>query len=73
MRQTCEGCKFWSELIAQSTDDMETEALCLNERSTFRGKFVRNGCDEYVVGRAIDDPPAVAPEINHDNWGNEGP
>lgn len=63
-RGTCDGCKFWSELVARSVGGAEMEALCLNHESHRYNKMVNGGCDKHVQGRAIDDPSPTASEIS---------
>jgi len=53
---TCDGCKFWSELIAAMNGGEEMKALCLNTESHRYSKMVHGGCEKYVAGRSIDDP-----------------
>lgn len=53
---SCDGCKFWSELVAAAIGGEEMKALCLNTESHRYQKMVCSGCDKYEEGRAIDDP-----------------
>lgn len=53
---TCDGCKFWSELIAGTIGGEVVKAMCLNPQSHQYQKMVCGGCGEYVPGRPIDDP-----------------
>lgn len=53
---TCDGCKYWSELVASVVGNEEMQALCLNPASHRYSKKVCGGCDKYVAGRSIDDP-----------------
>lgn len=53
---TCDGCKFWSELIAMSNGAGQLDALCLNPESHRYNRMVEGGCDKHTPGRAIDDP-----------------
>lgn len=53
---TCDGCKFWSELIAQQLGDGEMQAMCLNADSHRYQQIMNGGCDKHTPGRAIDDP-----------------
>jgi hypothetical protein len=52
----CDGCKFWSELVATQRAGWEMQALCLNPNSHCYQKMVAGGCGEYVAGRSLDDP-----------------
>ena len=67
MSKDCDGCKFWSERIAQSIGGGPVEALCLNQESMHKGRMVHRGCDKYSPGRAIDDPCPTAGEIECDD------
>lgn len=53
---TCDGCKFWSELIARQVGDGPMQAMCLNVESHRYQKMVDGGCDQHTEGRPIDDP-----------------
>lgn len=52
--RSCDGCKYWSELIAQSVGGGPVEAMCLNKESTNSQEMVHGGCDYYEVGAAVD-------------------
>lgn len=57
----CAGCRFWSEMIAQSIGGGPTEALCLSGDGELAGKYVsaRQSCEAWKSGHlgAVDDPP----------------
>lgn len=53
---TCDGCKYWSELVAASEGCDPIKAMCLNPDSGHYQKMVRRGCEDKQEGRAIDDP-----------------
>ncbi len=53
--RTCEGCLYWSELLAQCEDGC-IKAMCLNWHSPHYQKYTWDGCVGYTVGLAIDDP-----------------
>ena len=57
---TCDGCKFWSELIAQWKGSGPTESMCLNPESHRYQAMVAGGCDKHTPGRAVDDPSPTA-------------
>jgi hypothetical protein len=59
---TCDGCKWWSELIATIDMAGPLKAACLNKDSVWFGKFVYVGCNDRVAGRAVDDPCPTADE-----------
>jgi hypothetical protein len=52
----CDGCKFWSELCAQSIGCGPMEALCLNPESPCYNSMVSEGCAWYEFGTSIDLP-----------------
>ena len=57
-----EGCRWWSQMVAESLGCGPIEALCLNPESNEYQRMVRNGCNKHETGRAVDDPtPAVKP------------
>lgn len=53
---SCDGCKWWSELVAQQIGDGPMTAMCLNTQSPDCQKMVWRGCDEREFGTAIDCP-----------------
>lgn len=53
---TCDGCKFWSELIAGAIGGEVVKAMCLNPRSHQYQKMADGGCVEYQAGRPLDCP-----------------
>ena len=53
---SCEGCKWWSQLCAQSFGCGPMEALCLNHDSPEYNRMVCEGCPEYEEGVSVDDP-----------------
>ncbi len=64
---TCDGCKFWSELIAQAIGGGPVQAWCLNPDSPMYHRYAHLGCEKHTPGRAIDDPSPVASEISEDD------
>jgi len=52
----CDGCKWWSELVAQQIGLDPMEAMCLNPVSPRYQRMVHDGCECCEHGRAIDDP-----------------
>jgi hypothetical protein len=54
--RSCEDCKWWSELIASSTDHGTVEAMCLNPDADRYQRMVEGGCNRHEAGRAVDDP-----------------
>lgn len=52
----CEGCCYWSEMVAQSIGGDPVEAMCLNDNSDSYQKMVRNGCHDKEWGEPIDFP-----------------
>ena len=53
---TCDGCKWWSELCAQSLGGGPMYAMCLNSDSSHCSSMVMKRCAEYEAGVAVDDP-----------------
>ena len=60
----CDGCMYWSELIATSIGHRPIKAMCLNENSERYQKMSCMGCDSKVEGHPIDDPYRNLEEIN---------
>lgn len=56
MKKKCDGCKYWSELVAQSIGCSPIKALCLNFGSDYYNKMVSNGCEDREEGTPIDQP-----------------
>jgi hypothetical protein len=58
--RNCEGCKFWSEMVAESIGGGPLEALCLNQDGKYSGEFTPGyvSCDKWESGEfgAVDDP-----------------
>jgi len=65
--KNCAGCRFWSEMIAQSRNGGDVEALCLAEEGPLAGKYVtaRRTCSAWKSGHhgAVDDPPNYGAEV----------
>lgn len=56
---TCEGCKYWSELVAYMDHETgEILAMCLNPETPAAPSgtppMVYRGCDRYAPGEPID-------------------
>lgn len=63
----CNGCRFWSEMIAQAIGGRGVEALCLaGEASPMGGKYTtgQQTCAAWKSGHhgAVDDPPNYGEE-----------
>jgi hypothetical protein len=60
MTTTCEGCRYWSEMIACAGGGRPLEALCLAEESPLRGQYTpgSQSCEAWASGDegAIDAP-----------------
>lgn len=58
MRDKCEDCKYFSEMIAESIGCGPIHAMCLCGLSKHHGKMVSESfhCEHYIHGHAIDDP-----------------
>jgi hypothetical protein len=69
--RNCKGCRYWSEMIAQSLGGGPVQAMCLSATSTYRGQYMSCArmCTEWASGHlgAIDepgqDPAAYASEV----------
>ncbi len=64
---SCNGCKFWSERLAQSNELGNIEALCLSSDSPHAGRWVLGGCRSYEAGAAIDDPAYAFESVETDD------
>lgn len=57
----CDGCRHWSQMVAQSIGAGPIEALCLNSKSPKHSKYMRadGTCPAWQHNRfgQIDDPP----------------
>lgn len=57
----CNGCRFWSEMVAQALGGRPVEALCLSGDGPLAGKYTsgRQTCTAWKSGHhgAVDDPP----------------
>jgi hypothetical protein len=57
----CAGCRFWSEMVAQSIGGAPVEALCLSADGPYKGKYVtgKQTCESWRSGHngAVDEPP----------------
>jgi hypothetical protein len=62
----CGGCRFWSEMCAQSIGGGPIEALCLTPSGPCAGKYTtqRMVCEAWKSGHhgAIDAPPNYGEE-----------
>lgn len=60
MKQSCNNCRFWSQMIAQSVGLSPIEALCLGEgkhrRRYTTGHMTCDGWKDDHFGK-VDDPP----------------
>ena len=57
--QGCEGCMFWSVMVAEVGPDGMLRAMCLHdsmERVPFLARLRYGGCDQYEEGPAMDHP-----------------
>ena len=58
--KTCEKCRYWSEMCAQSIGCGPMEALCLKEGGPKQGRMTTesNSCPEWASNHhgAVDDP-----------------
>ena len=61
--RNCDGCRFWSMLLAHANGDGAVEALCLSKDGPFSGTYTseRQTCDSWrddALG-AVDNPVAT--------------
>lgn len=58
--QNCEGCRYWSEMMAQSIGCGPIEAVCLSLDGPKRGRYViaRTVCEKWAHNGlgAVDSP-----------------
>ena len=58
--RNCAGCRYWSEMIAQSIGDGPVEAMCLGD-GPLKGQYTtgKQTCPAWKSGHygAVDDPP----------------
>lgn len=54
--EECDGCKWWSELCAQSIGCGPIDAMCLCVESPHYQKMVHCGCSLYSFGTSVDCP-----------------
>jgi len=56
----CAGCRYWSEMIAESVGCGPIQAACLSQDSPHAGRMVRSDarCDAWKSGDdgAVDEP-----------------
>ena len=64
--RNCGGCRYWSEMIAQSIGGRAVEALCLSPDGPAKGKYMvaTQTCPEFAYDTAgkVDDPPNYGEE-----------
>lgn len=62
----CRGCRYWSEMVAQSIGCGPVQALCLAAAGPLSGKYTtgRQTCAAWKSGHlgAVDDPPNYGEE-----------
>ena len=51
----CDGCMWWSEMLAYADGGGPVKAMCLNESSPRYKKYSVMGCDFKSDGPPIDD------------------
>lgn len=67
--ETCDDCRNWSEMIAQSTGGGDVEAMCLSERGPRKMTYTKGheSCAGFKGGRkyegAVDDPAYLSREV----------
>lgn len=69
---TCEGCRYWSEMVAQSIGLGPMEALCLRDASPHGGTMTKetDTCSEWkeATHGAIDDPSHRVMPYDEDDY-----
>ncbi len=61
-RRNCKGCRYWSEMLAQSGPETgrQVVAMCLSPDGPRKGKYTgpRMKCDKWASGHlgAVDEP-----------------
>lgn len=75
--KNCAGCRFWSEMLAQSVGGAGVQAYCLATGGPMSGKYTsgRATCTAWKSGHlgAIDDPPNYGEETRAAYEAEEGP
>ena len=62
---SCEGCKYWSEMVAESIGGGPVKALCMRECGAnlpHAARMVYMGCEHREIGPALDDPASAYDE-----------
>ena len=58
--ENCEGCRYWSEMLAFCDGAGPVQAMCLCDAGPKRGKYTigRESCQKWESGHlgAVDDP-----------------
>jgi hypothetical protein len=74
--KSCDNCRFWSQMVAQSIGGRSVEALCLAEGGPLSGKYTtgRQSCAGWKSGYlgAVDDPPNYGEETRAAYEAEEG-
>ena len=74
--KNCAGCRFWSEMVAQSIGGGPVEALCLADGGPLSGKYTsgKQSCSGWKSGHlgAVDDPPNYGEETRAAYEAEEG-
>lgn len=69
MSRSCEGCRYWSEMVAESIGGGPVKAMCLlpgTSARAFEARMTWRGCESYEAGVAIDDPTRPRDEPDED-------
>ena len=62
MMNSCDGCKWWSELVAAQEGTGPMKAMCLNPDSPCYQRMEWRGCRKCESGRPVDDPCSTTGE-----------
>ena len=54
---TCDGCKYWSEVISRANAAGVVKAMCMSENSPNSGTMTRQRCEQFEAGVAVDTEP----------------
>jgi hypothetical protein len=67
--RNCSGCRYWSEMIAQSIGGHAVEAMCLAPSGPAQGKYMVGSqtCTSFAknTAGAVDDPPDYGEDARH--------
>ena len=56
---SCDGCMYWSVMVAEVGSDGYLRAMCLHpklDKTPFLARLRHSGCDDYEEGPSMDRP-----------------